>query len=88
VSRRLATQFTPPAAQPPPHRITGTLMRWLIVFVLACLVFNHLQSWLERIGLGRVPGDFTVTVAGRKLYLPIGSSLLLTLLMNVLMRWL
>lgn len=63
-------------------------MRWLIVFVLACLVFNHLQSWLARIGLGRVPGDFSITVAGRKLYLPVGSSLLLTLLMNVLMRWL
>jgi hypothetical protein len=56
--------------------------------VLACLVFNHLQAWLARIGLGRLPGDISVTVAGRKVYLPIGSSLILTLLMNLLMRWL
>jgi hypothetical protein len=54
-------------------------MRWLIVFLLACLVFNGLRGWLERIGLGRLPFDFTVRLFGRELYLPIGSSLLLSL---------
>jgi hypothetical protein len=63
-------------------------MRWLIVFVLACLVFNQLQAWLARIGLGKLPGDFTVRVAGRALYLPIGSSIVLTLVFNLLARWL
>jgi hypothetical protein len=51
----------------------------LIVFLLACLVFNGLRGWLERIGLGRLPFDFTVRLFGRELYLPIGSSLLLSL---------
>lgn len=55
-------------------------MRWLIVFVLAFLLFSGLRSWLERVGLGRLPGDFTVRVAGRKLYLPLASSLLLSLI--------
>jgi hypothetical protein len=63
-------------------------MRWLIVFVLACLVFNHLQGWLAKVGLGRLPGDITVKLAGRKLYLPIGSSIVLTVLMNLIGRWL
>ena len=31
-------------------------MRWLIVFLLACLVFNGLQGWLRKIGLGKLPG--------------------------------
>ncbi|MCU0813280.1 MAG: DUF2905 family protein [Burkholderiaceae bacterium] len=30
-------------------------MRWLIVFLLAFLVFNGLRGWLEKIGLGRLP---------------------------------
>lgn len=51
-------------------------MRWLIVFVLASLVFSGLRGWLQRIGLGRLPGDFTLRLFGRELYLPIASGLL------------
>jgi hypothetical protein len=54
-------------------------VRWLIVFLLACVVFNGLRGWLERIGLGRLPFDFTLRIFGRELYLPVGSSLLLSL---------
>jgi hypothetical protein len=53
-------------------------MRWLLVFLLAFLVFNGLQTWLRRIGLGRLPGDFTLRLFGRELYIPLGSSLLLS----------
>jgi DUF2905 family protein len=55
-------------------------MRWLIVFLLAFLLFNGLRTWLERIGLGRLPGDFTVRIAGREIYLPLMSSVLLSAL--------
>jgi hypothetical protein len=53
-------------------------MRWLLVFLLAFLLFNGLRGWLERIGLGRLPGDFTVRVRGREIYLPFTSSVLLS----------
>jgi len=55
-------------------------MRWLIVFVLAFLLFNGLRGWLERIGLGRLPGDFTLRIGGREIYLPLASSVLLSAL--------
>ena len=55
-------------------------MRWLIVFLLAFVVFNSLAGWLRRVGLGRLPGDFTVRVRGREVHVPLGSSLLLSLL--------
>jgi hypothetical protein len=35
---------------------------------------------LRRIGLGRLPGDFTLRFRGRELYVPLGSSLLLSFL--------
>jgi TRAP-type uncharacterized transport system fused permease subunit len=54
------------------------MMRWLIVFVIAFLLFNGLRGWLERIGLGRLPGDFTIRIAGREIYLPLASSVLLS----------
>jgi hypothetical protein len=55
-------------------------MRWLLVFLLAFLVFNGLRGWLQRLGLGRLPGDFTLRLFGRELYVPLASSLLLSLL--------
>jgi hypothetical protein len=55
-------------------------MRWLIVFLLAFLIFNGLRVWLEKIGLGRLPGDFSFRVGGREWYVPLASSLLLSLI--------
>ena len=55
-------------------------MRWLIVFLLAFLIFNGLRGWLEKVGLGRLPGDFSVRIGGRQWYVPLASSLLLSLI--------
>ena len=56
-------------------------MRWLIVFLLACVVFNGLRGWLQKIGLGRLPGDFSFKLFGREWYVPLASSVVLTVLM-------
>lgn len=55
-------------------------MRWLLVFLLAFLVFNGLKVWLQRLGLGRLPGDFSVRVFGREVYVPLASSVVLSVL--------
>ncbi|GAB4123657.1 MAG: hypothetical protein Fur0014_22240 [Rubrivivax sp.] len=62
-------------------------MRWLLVLLLAFLVFNGLRGWLQRIGLGRLPGDFTLRLFGRELYVPLASSLLLSLLAALIGRF-
>jgi len=54
-------------------------MRWLIVFLLAFVLFNGLNAWLRKIGLGRLPGDFSFRIGGRPVHVPLGSSLLLSL---------
>lgn len=54
-------------------------MRWLIVFLLAFLIFNGLARWLHKIGLGHLPGDFRVKLGGREWFVPLGSSLVLSL---------
>ena len=55
-------------------------MRWLLVLLLAFLLFNGLQGWLRKIGLGRLPGDFRFKVRGRDWYVPLGSSVVLSVL--------
>lgn len=54
------------------------MLRWLIVMVLALLVFSGLRPWLEKIGLGRLPGDFRFRLFGREFHLPIASAVLLS----------
>lgn len=55
-------------------------MRWLIVFLLVCLVFNGLARWLQKIGLGKVPGDFSFRLGGRQWYVPLGSAVVFSVL--------
>jgi len=56
-------------------------MRWLIIFLLACLLFNSLHQWLQKIGLGRLPGDFSFRFRGRDWHVPLASSVVLSVLM-------
>ena len=53
-------------------------MRWLIVFAIAFVLFNGLAVWLRKIGLGRLPGDFSFTWRGREVFVPLASSVLLS----------
>jgi len=55
-------------------------MRWLLVFLLACLVFNGLQGWMRKIGLGKLPGDFSFKLRGREWFVPLASSVVLSVL--------
>jgi hypothetical protein len=55
-------------------------MRWLLVFLIAFVLFNGLRAWLQRIGLGRLPGDFSLRWRGRDFYVPLASSVVLSVL--------
>lgn len=59
-------------------------MRWLLVFLVAFVLFNGLQQLLRRIGLGRLPGDFRVRVGGRDWYFPLASSAVLSVLVGLI----
>lgn len=61
-------------------------MRWLLITLAAFVVFNGLRGWLEKIGLGRLPGDFTLRIRGRVWYFPFGSAVLLSLLAMLIGR--
>jgi len=55
-------------------------MRWLIVFAIALVLFNALGGWLRHLGLGRLPGDFAFRWRGREVFVPLASSVLLSLM--------
>ena len=62
-------------------------MRWLLVFFLLLILFGGLQPWLRKIGLGKLPGDFTLRFWGREFYVPLASSLVLSFVAMLVGRW-
>ncbi len=54
------------------------MIRWLIVIFVALLLFSGLHRWLERIGLGKLPGDFRFRLFGREWFIPLTSSVLIS----------
>lgn len=53
------------------------MIRWLIVVFIALLLFSGLRPWLDRLGLGRLPGDFRFRFFGREWFIPFTSSVVL-----------
>ena len=54
------------------------MLRWLFVILLALLIFGGLRPWLEKLGMGRMPGDFRFRLFGREWFIPLASSVLLS----------
>ena len=62
------------------------MIRWLIVVFLALLIFSGLHRWLEKLGLGKLPGDFRFRLFGREWFIPFASSIVLSLLAMLIVR--
>jgi len=56
------------------------MLKWLVVTVLALVVFSGLRPWLARLGVGRLPGDLNFHAFGRPWSIPITSTIVLTLI--------
>ena len=61
--------------------------RTLIVLGIGCLAAGLLWPWLRQLPLGRLPGDIVIVRENFRLYLPLSSSLLLSLVVTVIL-WL
>ena len=64
------------------------MIRWLFVIFLALIVFSSLLPWLEKLGVGRLPGDLRFSIFGKKIFLPFASTILVSLFVFLLARFL
>ncbi|AMO23612.1 DUF2905 domain-containing protein [Ramlibacter solisilvae] len=63
------------------------MIRWLIVVFLALLLINGLSPWLKRLGLGKLPGDFSFKLFGREWYIPLATTVLLSVIVGLLSKF-
>jgi hypothetical protein len=57
------------------------MVKWLITLFVALFVLSMLAPRLSRYGLGRLPGDFRIPLRGRMYYVPLATTVLLSLLL-------
>jgi hypothetical protein len=55
------------------------MFRWLIVVFLVLLLINSITPWLQKLGFGRLPGDIRFKIFGREIFIPLTSTILLSL---------
>jgi Protein of unknown function (DUF2905) len=61
-------------------------MRQLLILTgLVLLVLGLLWPFLSRLGLGHLPGDISVQRPGFRFYAPLGSSLLMSVVLSLLL---
>ena len=56
------------------------MLRWLLVVFLALLLINGLTPWLQKLGFGKLLGDFRFRLFGREWFIPLTTTILLSLL--------
>jgi hypothetical protein len=62
------------------------MIRWMLVIFLALLLINGLHPLLQKFGFGRLPGDFRFRLFGREWFIPLTSTVLLSLVAGLLAK--
>ena len=64
------------------------MLRWVIVTFLALLLISWVRPWLEKMGLGKLLGDFNFKLFGREWHIPLTSTLLLSFIITLIAKFL
>ena len=61
------------------------MQRFLVFFGLALLVVGLAWPWLAKFGLGRLPGDIRIVRDGFSLFIPLTTSIVISLVLTVIL---
>ncbi len=62
------------------------MQKTLIIIGVVLLLFGLFWPWLERIPLGRLPGDIVINRPNIKIYIPITTMIVLSLILSLIVR--
>ena len=56
------------------------MIRWFLVVFLALMLISWLSPLLQRLGFGKLPGDLRFKLFGREWFVPLASTMVLSML--------
>jgi hypothetical protein len=62
------------------------MIRWIIVIFLALMLLSWVSPLLQRLGFGKLPGDFRFRLFGRDWFIPLTTTVLLSLVAGVISK--
>lgn len=63
------------------------MFRWLLVIFFALVLFSSILPWLEKLGVGHLPGDVRFSLFGKRIFLPFASTILLSVVIFLVARF-
>ncbi|MFD1710076.1 DUF2905 domain-containing protein [Ottowia sp. GY511] len=62
------------------------MIRWVIVIFLALMLISWFTPFLNKLGFGRLPGDFRFRLFGREWFIPLTTTLILSGVASLIAR--
>ncbi|MBP7451975.1 MAG: DUF2905 domain-containing protein [Ottowia sp.] len=62
------------------------MIRWMIVIFLALMLISWFTPLLQKLGFGRLPGDFRFRLFGRERFIPLTTTLILSGLASLIAK--
>ncbi len=62
------------------------MIRWIIVIFLALLLINGFTPLLQKLGFGKLPGDFRFRLFGREWFIPLTTTVILSLVAGAISK--
>lgn len=63
------------------------MIRWMIVIFLALVFISALTPFVNKLGFGRLPGDVRFKLFGKQRYIPLTTTILLSLVASLVSHW-
>ena len=63
------------------------MIRWLVVIFVILMLVNWFSPVLQKLGFGKLPGDFRFRLFGRECFLPVTTTILLSMAASVIARY-
>ncbi|HMS04264.1 MAG TPA: DUF2905 domain-containing protein [Burkholderiaceae bacterium] len=62
------------------------MFRWLLVIFLALMLIDWLMPVLRKLGFGALPGDFRFKLFGREWFIPLTTTVILSLVAGLIAK--
>ncbi|WP_395008505.1 DUF2905 domain-containing protein [Undibacterium sp.] len=64
------------------------MIRWVVVIFIGLVLFANLLPWLQKLGIGKLPGDLRFKLFGKIVTIPFASTILLSLVILLVAKFL
>ena len=64
------------------------MIRWIIVIFLALVLISWFSPLLQKLGFGKLPGDLRFKVFGREVFVPLTTTILLSIVASIIAKYL